>query len=150
MDRFLYPEWLGFLKWSKYKNTEKKLFSKKTNFLHVVRTILIFSRIFGLLPFSIILDSNGKVRRARVNIFDFLWFLISICIYLLIAYCYYQNTIPPKPHSKSYILIGLSYVRLITGLIFGAAIIVVDMLNRSKLISMFKKIMFFDIEVFLF
>lgn len=129
-------------------NVDEKLYSSKMNLVHVLRPISIFSRIFGLLPFSIILDSNGDIRRARVRFSDILWFMTSICIYLIMALHCYQNLIVPETSNESFILIVINYFRLISGLVFGAIMVTIDMFNRSKFITMFKKIIFFDKEVY--
>lgn len=54
--------------------------SKKRDFVYTLRPIYIFSRIFGAMPFSLVHNSIGEIQKARVNIFDFLWFMVSIAV----------------------------------------------------------------------
>lgn len=121
--------------------------TNKMNFAYSFRPVYYFSRMFGLLPFSIVYDSNGDVLRARVTAIDILWFIISVCIYLLLAFLSYTNMRLPDGPIESPLLIASDYTLLIVGLIYGAVIIVFDMYNRSTFIDILKKFTAFDMEV---
>lgn len=118
---------------------------EKPNFALSFRPIYYCSRVFGLMPFTIIYDSNDNVQKPKVGLLDSLWFLISICSYLIMAYiscqrsAIYQNI--PYVFSFGVFMIFLS------SQIFGALIIVMDMCNRFRLVDILKKIVIFDKEV---
>lgn len=91
-----------------------------------------------MLPFSVKFDANGNVRRAEVSKFDFLWFVTTIGIYLLLAFIYFQTMEIPNDPSASYILFFGDSIFNIVGLVFAAVIIVLDMCNRFKIVKMLK------------
>lgn len=109
------------------QSLKKNIPLKKMTFSYSLRPIYYFSRIFGLLPFTIVYDTNGDVYEARVTCFDILWFIISVCLYLLLALFSYTNIQLPEGPNVSPILVLGDYVLLITGLLYGAIIIVFDM-----------------------
>lgn len=124
-----------------------KVQSQELNFAFSFRPIYYFSRVFGLMPFSIVYDSNGDPQVPRVGIFDLLWFVISICIYLpFVYYCYKQLAISNDQSVPILFLLG-AYILQMLDLIYGVLIIGIDMYNRFKLVGILKKITAFDKEV---
>lgn len=121
--------------------------SNNINFAYSFRPIYFFSRAFGLLPFSLIFDSNGDIQKARVSIFDGLWFKVSVSLYLLMAFICYQNIELLQDQNQSPILVIGDALFLIFGLIYDAVSIVFDMLNRNKLVDILKMLTAFDNEV---
>lgn len=121
--------------------------SRKIDFFHTIRPIYFFSRVAGLMPFSLVRRANGEVRDIRVGAFDCLWFLVSIFLYLWLAFMCYQNVQLRKDANKSYIMILVSNVRVIFGLMVGVIAIGMDMYNRSRFIDIFKRFTVFDTEV---
>lgn len=117
------------------------------SFAYSFRPIHYFSRAFGLLPFSVALDSNGNIQKARVSLFDALWFVISISLYLIMAFICYQNIKLPQDQNVSYILATGDAMFLIAGLIYGAIIITIDMFNRFRIIDILRMFTAFDSEV---
>lgn len=61
---------------------QKSINSKKLTFAHSFKPVYILCRIFGFMPFTIAYDSNGAIQSARIGVIDFMWFLISIGVYL--------------------------------------------------------------------
>lgn len=51
------------------------------DFVYNLSSIHLYSRLFGLVPFTLVRDSNGEVQRSRVGKFDLLWFVISISVF---------------------------------------------------------------------
>lgn len=116
-------------------------------FTHSFRPIYYFARIFGSMPYTIYCDSNGNAHEPKVRIVDGVWFVISMCIFLSMAFFSYRNMESlQNPNTSSYILILGDQILLILCLIFGAQIIGMDMLNRDKLVDILKKITAFDKE----
>lgn len=122
--------------------------AKKNNFFYSFRPIYYFSRAFGFMPFSIVCDSNGGIQGPVVRSVDIFWFIFWILLYLFSAVLSFKSAQYPQntDHTESGILIGADYFILISGLIFGALIIVMDMCNRFKLVGILKNIKTFDEE----
>lgn len=129
------------------QSTRSNIPSTKFNFAYSLLPLYYFSRVFGLLPFTILYDTNGDVRGARVTLFDIFWFIISVCIFLSLAvFSYSIINLPDGPNESPTLILG-DYILLIVGLFYGAAIIVYDMCNRLRLIDIIKKFTIFDKEV---
>lgn len=117
-------------------------------FLNSFEPIYYFSRIIGLLPFKIICNLNGDIEMPRVSMLDRIWFISSILLCLLVAFCVTQPISHDITLSRSQIvLISSDQWRLVLCLIFCAIVIVMDMCNRFKLVTIFKKITIFDRKV---
>lgn len=129
------------------KSVEKDPNLSNMNSAYSYRPIYYFSRIFGLMPFSIIYSSDGRAQKPRVSVFDGLWFVISICIYILMAVISYKNIILPTNSNSSYLMILGDYVLLILGLFIGALTIGMDMCNRFKIVDILKMFDTFDNKV---
>lgn len=130
---------------------QKKMLHSKTNkFASSLRPMYSFSRCFGLLPYSIVINSNGDIQGTKLGAFNLLWFIISVCFYLILAYVCYRD-IGSVQHfrnrSESYAVVLGDYLILIQGLIYCALVIIFDMINRFKLISILKDFADFDNEV---
>lgn len=122
--------------------------SGKINFFYSFRPIYYFSRIFGFMPFTIVCDSNGTIQGPAIRSFDIFWFIVSILLYLLSAFLSFKNAQFPKnsDSTESVILIRADHFLLLSGLMFGALIILMDMCNRFKLVGILKNIKTFDEE----
>lgn len=131
---------------SAFKNVNQENRSKNLNFADSFRPIYYFSRVFGLMPYSIIYDSNGDVQEPKVRTLDVLWFVISMCIYILMAVILYQEMNISNLNTSVYILLLGEFVLLMLTLIFGAQVIGMDMCNRFRIIDILKKINTFDKE----
>lgn len=119
---------------------------EELNFIYSFRPFYFFCRIFGMMPFSIVCDSRQNTKKPKVFWFDGLWFAVSMCLYLSMTFLSYRNLKIPKYSNASYILIlGDSFHKL-SGLIFGALIIGMDMCNRFKLLKIWRKFIIFDKE----
>lgn len=133
----------------RFKDLEKKDHSKEPNFVYSFRPVYYFSRMLGLMPFSIICNSKNEAQKPKVRAFDSLWFVVSICLYCLMAFVSYET----RKHSRNsanissnVLILGDSF-HLITGLLFGALLIAMDMCNRNKLVAILRKFTVFDREV---
>lgn len=120
---------------------------KNTNFCYNVRPIHIYSRVFGLIPYCIVQSENGDSYEARVGVFDFIWFIISICSYLLLGFTYIQTIEVPTNSDESYILILGDGILITMGVFSGAIIVAMDMLNRFRIVDILKKFSLFDKKV---
>lgn len=126
----------------------KPIPSENHNFEYAVRPIYYFSRLFGLLSFSVVRNSIGEIHKPRVRIIDGLFFVIAICWYLALAYASSGNvTIMLENPRVSFILVFGDHLLLASGLIFGALCITMDMFNCTRLVEMLKKFNIFDRNV---
>lgn len=129
------------------KQIRKENHSKELYFAHSSRPIYYISRMFGLMPFSVIYDLDGKAQEPRVSVLDILWFMISICLYMTLSFLTYQNIGDPKFPNIPLVLVFSDDIILLAGLAFGAAIAVMDFWNRSKFVEILKIFHTFDEEV---
>lgn len=121
--------------------------SKKLTFAHSFKPIYIFSRIFGYMPFTIVFDSDGGIRTAKIRVIDFLWLIISIGIYFLSAYYFFIYTgRKPIPVTSATLVHGARTIVAFRKL-FNCLCIGIDACNRFKLVEILKKINIFDEKV---
>lgn len=107
------------------------------NFMKSFRPVYYFSRLIGLMPFTINCDSNGEVQRSAITKSDGVWLVISISIYSLIPF--YIKVVP----GPVFVVI-LGHIFAIFGSVYSVLTIVVDMCNRSKFIEILRRITAFD------
>lgn len=120
------------------------------NFASIYRPVYYLSRFFGLMPFSMTLNSNGDIHEPKVTAFDCLWFIISIGIYIVCAIIAFGNIIHSTRadlESSLHLIILADHLLLIVGLLIGAFIIAMDMFNRFKIVNILKLFNSFDREV---
>lgn len=119
----------------------------KNHFIQSISPIYYFSRSVGLMPFTIVHDKNEKVLAARVTVFDFAWFVISVCMHLgfLIFWC--QNMDVSENESGSHVLPIGEATALIIWLIYSVFCVAVDMYNRHRLVDIMRKFIVFDKDV---
>lgn len=121
--------------------------SNEVNFALSLRPIYRFSRTFGLMPFTIILDAKGNFQNVRVRPFDIFWFVTVICLCILMALIYHQNIELPKDQNASLVLVYGDAALFISGLMYACFIITMDMINRFQLIAILKMLNSFDNDV---
>lgn len=126
---------------------EIKVKSNEINFALSLRPVYRFSRAFGLMPFTIILDEKLNFKEVRVRPLDVAWFIISIILCLVMAIVYYQTTELPTDQNVSSILVIGDAMLIIIGLFYTSSIIIMDMLNRFKIIGILKMLNNFDNKV---
>lgn len=119
--------------------------SGKYNFFYSFRPIYYFSRLFGFMPFTINYHSNGTIQGPVIRSLDIVWLITSICFYFVSAILTY-TTAPYHQTTESAILSSGDDLILISGLIFGIFIIIMDWCNRFKLVNIQKNIHTFDEE----
>lgn len=126
-------------------NFKKNAQFRDINFEYSVRPIYYFARAFGLMPFSVIRNSNGEIQKPHVGVINLLLFVVSICWYLILAYTSYRNvTFLLYNPDTSFILVLGDYLLLIVGLICTTFFILMDMVNRTRLVDFLKKVTIFD------
>lgn len=87
--------------------------SKKLTFAHSFKPVHILCRIFGFMPFTIAYNANGAIQTARIRKIDFMWFLISIGIYLSSAFyfvIYVRHH--PIPNKRATLIYGTRLIVL--------------------------------------
>lgn len=129
-------------------NPSKKVHRlKKDSFVVTFWPVYFCSRYFGFLPFSLVFDSNGEIRRARVGIFDIVWFIMSIGLYLCLAILYIQMIETPQDPTASFILFFGDTVFNVVAMLLLILMAIMDMCNRNKLVDIVKTFSAFDKEV---
>lgn len=130
---------------TQHEMEENEVHSEKVSFTQSLRPIYYFSRMFGLMPFSIVHDSNGEAQKPRISKLDGIWFTVAIGSYLAMAYIAYKNIAPKK--STSYMLILVDNFVYFSEIFLGILIIGFEMCNRFKLINILREFTTFDTEV---
>lgn len=121
---------------------------RKLNFAYTFRPIYLVSRVFGLMPFSIVYYPNGDIHKPRISKFDGVWSVLSLSIYVygIFSTLSYTNEYSANLRFQSKIL-NICYTLTIgLGLGFCISSIILDMGNRFKLIGIIKKFDIFDKE----
>lgn len=119
--------------------------SRSLNFECAFRAVLYFSRAVGMWPFSIVRDPDGSIQKCRVRPIDVLWFLSSICFYLMAAY--HDYTIIKLPNGRNETIFFIYSMLQMMSLSFGACAIGLDMINRNQLVNILEKFNTFDNRV---
>lgn len=123
-------------------NKERK--SNKSTFAASVRSIHLVSRFFGFTPFSID-TKNGRISEARVSAIDILWLIICLTVYVYLIY------ICPTDLAVSFgaspALVYEHYMQLILGLLKAMFIIILDLINRHRIVSILIDLNRFDMQV---
>lgn len=114
---------------------------------HNFHAVYYFSRVFGLWPFTIVRNSNGSIQKARVRPIDGFWFWISFCSYSIAIYSTCVSMTEMKMEKGKSFVFFLYNVYQIVYLFFGSCVIILDLLNLKRLISILKKFSKFDTEV---
>lgn len=129
------------------ESIENKDRTRDLSFADTFRPIYYYSRVFGLMPFSIVCDSNGEPQEPRIGVLNFLWFITSMCLYLSMAYYSFIDMNVTRDDSLPYAFILAGFIMQIFRLVFGALIILIDMCKRYKLVDILKKLNIFSKEV---
>lgn len=121
----------------------------KMNFGSVFRPLYYLSRIWGMAPFSITTNSNGEVQKPKIHLFDGLWFLITICVYLFFTNYAWNafQTSRGNLDKETWILILSARLLAIFAFVYGILMVIINVCNRFKLITMVKMFNRFDKEV---
>lgn len=127
---------------------KKRIESDGVNFAKSLRPIYIFCRAFGLMSFTIVLDENQNFKGTRVRPRDIVLCTIAISLCIMMAVVYYQTIEQPK--GQSVVLVFGDALLIIAGLIYACTVIIMNMINRSKLIAILKSLNNFDNSVCIF
>lgn len=118
---------------------------KKSNFTYGLQPIYYFSRIFGYMPFKLVLNSNGLIKSARIRLFDTLWTVFSIGIhlfatfhFLLTAGCTTEN------FEKSVILANGTKALVIVRRLFNCLCLAMEICQRVRFVETLKELNLFD------
>lgn len=122
---------------------------KCTNFGSIFRPLYYLSRVWGLAPFSIVTNPNGEVQKAKIRLYDVLWFLIAIYVHLFFMNSVLNKfkTAKEKIKRDTWILLVSARAMEVFTFAHGILTIVMNICNRFKLISIVRMFIRFDREV---
>lgn len=129
------------------RSLKSLLKAQPENVQHGFQPVYYFTRCIGLWPFTNTYNSNGSIKGTRVRLFDWLWFLISICLYLTALFCSYKNVTNASTPRDYFLAYWMYNVAQISSFLFGAVSIILDMFNRNKLVNILRMFTVFDKEV---
>lgn len=121
--------------------------SQPQNYVNSFRPIYYFSRVAGLMPFSIVWNPKEEYYMTQVRIIDGFWFTLIACVNLLVIYFVHQKNHSALTQYLPYLFTLVGTTNRIISQIFGAALIVMDMFNRSKMIDILNMFNLIDKEV---
>lgn len=122
-------------------NTKRRVQLKKINFFYGFRPIQYMSRIFGLWPFSIETDPSGIIQKFHMRPYDILWAILTLALYLTVTSIFVRNIM----ETRIIIVLHFGFFMIrIVGLSTAALTIVMNIINRHKLIGMLKQFANFD------
>lgn len=118
---------------------------------HAFQLLYYSSHLFGLWPFTITFHSNGSIEGVRVRLYDCFRFFTVICLHLTPLHNVYVEAKSINVRYKGgffrYFIYFLNYIPTIA---FGIVSIVINMLNRKRLVNVLMNFNKFDTEVRLF
>lgn len=119
--------------------------TKIMNFGSVFHPLYYLSRIWGLVPFSIVTKSNGDVQNPKIHLRDVLFFAISFKIRLLFSFISHKRYMEL---GKANTLDLCVYLFEEFSFLYGILIAIMNVCNRFKLMDMLKMYNHFDKEVY--
>lgn len=132
------------------KKSIKRLVRSDENMFSSFRPIFCFSRIFGSMPFSIVCNSNGEVQSCEVKVVDYVWFVISIGIYLrlmIFNYSLWNLYADYQREGTIFVLFVGNFILQWLGFIFGVLSFAINSWNRYMFLDFLKMFEHFDKEV---
>lgn len=118
-------------------------FRKSTNFFDCVKLLRFVARCYGLLSFSINYTSNREIKNCELRAFDLIYALTHIIMCLASFVFTLEYFTAPQNIWGMILLFGMEFL-LISAILMAAVSIVLDILNRNRLIEMLQKIQQFD------
>lgn len=143
----------GFIKASKSVDYSSDAMLKQNikrpqvNPLYCVKPIYYISRVFGMLPFTIVCTPTGEIDRPKVGPFDFVWFVISLLFHSILTYVTCTILLVPARWHPLYILLCGNRWLLVLGNMLGVSQVILDMWNRKRFVNILKQLNAFDNEV---
>lgn len=127
--------------------TSNNVSVKNLNFDHIFRPVYYFSRFAGLWPFSIIRNPNGIIHKARCGPYDILWLILVLCFNLALSLDAYEQLRTAQKEHEAHIRIVVESIFEISSFLFITIGIVLDVINKNRLVDISKKFTTFDYEV---
>lgn len=125
----------------------KKNHSKEDTFAYGFRPIYLFSRFFGLMPFSIIYDSTGEALKPSISRLACFWLVILISIHTLMFITVFKAIeIPTGQFEYSPILYVGDAILFLMQLVCTILLFGLNIRNRFEFIDILKMFVEFDKE----
>lgn len=124
----------------------KKPPEKVLTIYNCVWPVYILSRLYGLCPFTIQYTEKGHMENVRVSVFDAIGFILAIGFNCMLLFCLF-NTLIFGDTVEITVLFMANRTTLVFALASSTLFIPMDMLNRKRLLKMFKQFHTFDKEV---
>lgn len=129
----------------------RKLFSRSPSrpkhFYYSVRPIVVVSRCYGLNPFSYETNVYGEVHRIKITFSDSVWFIVAVGMYLSVAIILSTQTHFPAEFKSVFLLVLGDRMLAVHGLVMCAVSIIMDMMNRDRILQNVQRFQAFDTEV---
>lgn len=118
-------------------------------FLYSIQSIYYFCRIFCLIPFSIVYDVKQNILTSKVRVIDGVLFVIFILIQLNCSAYYFMSPLL-QSSEMPHVLIHCDQIIRALVHFHSSIVIIMNMYNRHKIISIMKMFDTIDEEVTIF
>lgn len=108
----------------------------------VVRPLYIAARLFGFFPFSVKIDSSGKIR-TYFTLIDLFIFVVQVMIYSCLTYIHLDRNFIENSATSALLALGMR-IGLICGLMNSVAFLFADLYNRYEISALFNMCQDFD------
>lgn len=116
------------------------------NIIGAFRPIYIIDRIIGMFPFSVNFDQSLILNKPFISKVDVVLFILHISVYTGFAVFNIVTNLGEYDKLSTVLEIG-NRVVLIGGISSGIGVVVIDLLNRNNVCTIFQKLEIFDREV---
>lgn len=121
---------------------------KPLDFYDSVKPVLIISRVFGLLPFTLHRNTQGFIQKSKIYVFDVFWLILTIIVNLTLAIVYLPSIYETIDNTidKS-ILFASGKIVFLFSLLKVVVEVLLDLLNRNRFVKIVKDFVKFDESV---
>lgn len=120
---------------------------KNCHYYYSIRPIIVLSRCFGLNPFSFKTNVFGEVYRTQITFFDALWFVAAITMYVTLTVLVSMHISLAPELESVYLLVLGDQLLLAFALVMCVVGVVMDMVNRNRILRNIQRFEAFDKEV---
>lgn len=122
--------------------------TKKLNFVYGFLPTYYVSRVCGMMPFSIVYDSNGEPKQSKVKKCDQLWLIFHILLFSYVTFCNFRDLkLPENTSSTPYTLMLCDYALYAFITISAFLLLGMDIRNRQKFVDFLRMFTIFDRKV---
>lgn len=117
------------------------------SFYHSIRPLLINSRCFGLNCFSVKTNLFGDAVQVKITSLHFVWFSLVILLFVGLIWFNFHHSFGAFQLKSLYVLTLAKQISLIKALAVGVVNVIMDVINRERVLRYIEQFTAFDKEV---